>query len=280
MKIYGTVFRMLFCAMITCGIMFPSFAFAEGEFDVPPATVGEMKADPQYKKLHDLKGKSNKPSLSAEMKALRPKAIEETAQRVGVQEGYVWRYKQILSKLKSREQALDAIFDFGPLLLHGRTVMPPVITSADAYTEIRDPSNMVRVGSAYKILRPARFISVEPSWRDYLLVPEGAVKVEPIHASVLPTDSDEQAVWQSALDEGWMRGVEHADDMFRRGVNKLMVDMRGIIQYRVLEEAGYVSMPQVSRGHYAIRVGDKDLEFDQETFRIVEESKFKDAKVR
>lgn len=237
----------------------------------------DMRKDAQYQKLQSLKSKSTR-NLSAEARALRPKAIAETGHRVGVQEGFVWRYKQILAMLEKRKHELDTVFDFAPLLLHGGTVMPPVITRADAFTEISDENKMTRVGSSYKILKPARFLSTEPSWRDYLLVPEGALRVEPIHTGILPQNSKESKIWQESIDEGWKRGAEHAEDMFDRGVNKLLVDLRGLIQYKILERDGYVSIPKIARGHYAIRVGSRDLEFDQEIFRITEESAFKDRK--
>lgn len=261
---------------ILFSLLIPSYGFSSGELDIPAVTEKQVQSDPHFQKMISMRssGSKKRQTLSEEMKKLRETALEEVATRVGFQEGYLWRYKQILNILTMRESALDSIFDFGPLLLHQRTVMPPVITQADAYTELKNPNEMVRTGTSYKILKPAKLITVDPSWRDYLLIPEGAIRVEKIHAAMLPTDDDEQEVWEKAVTENWFNGIEHANKMFQVGVNKLLVDLRGIILYKMLEEQGYISVPKFARGHLAIRVGDENLEMDQEVFRIVEKSKF------
>lgn len=248
------------------------------ELVVPPAKKDEVFKSRQYKDIIAVKGSASKgrAPLSEEALALRPKALAETAERLGFQEGYFYRYKQIAKLLDSRKKMLDNIFDFGPFLLEGQKVMPPVITQADAYAEIMGPAEMVETGSSYRILRPARFVTVKPSWRDYLIIPEGAVKPEKIHPSMLPMNSEEQKIWRDAITEQWFNGMEHADRMFQIGVNKMLVDLRGIIQYQVLERRGYISMPMVARGHLDIKVGDENLEFDQQTFRITQKAKFQD----
>lgn len=248
------------------------------DLDIPPANRAEVESSKAFRDIIDIKGSSKKTKtpLSEEARALRPRALEDVATRLGFQEGYFYRYKQIQDILRKRRDVLDTVFDFGPFLLEGGRVMPPVITRADSYAEIKGPDEMVQTGTAYRILRPARFVTVKPGWRDYLVVPEGAVRPEKIHPSMLPMDSAEREIWKKAVTEQWFNGMEHADRMFQIGVNKMLTDLRGIIQYRVLERRGYVSMPQVASGHLAVRVGDENLEFDQQVFRITEKSRFKD----
>lgn len=263
----------LYCLLIFC--MTSTVCFASNNFDLPGISEHQVYEDSTFKKLYNLKGKSTRSKdLSAEFKKLRPKAIEEVATRIGFQEGFLWRHKQIDAMLQSRQNVLDSIFNFSPLLLYDKTVMPPVITHADSFTDVKSSDEMIKVGVAYKILKPARVISVEPSWRDYLVLPIDAIKVDKLHAAMLPSDDDEQEVWQKALVENWFNGIEHADKVFQIGVNKLLVDMRGLIQYKTLEKQGYISVPMLSRGHYGIRVGNENLEFDQEIFRLTEKSKF------
>lgn len=244
------------------------------ELNIPSVTREDMQNAPELKQLQSLRGKKGV-TISEDMKNLRLKAVTEVGERIGFQEGYNWRYRQIDALMKRRELALDAIFDFGPFLLEDGKVMPPVITSADSFMEIRNPDEMIATGKTYKILKPARFITVQPSWRDYLVVPENAIRTEKIHPSTLPMTSDEQKAWKEAVSEQWINGIEHADKMFEMGVNKLLVDLRGLIQYKVLADRGYISMPKIAKGHLAIRVGDENLEFDQQTFRITEKARFR-----
>lgn len=245
------------------------------ELNLPRITRNDIENAPELSQLKSLRGKKGV-AISEDMKNLRLKAIAEVGERIGFQEGYNWRYRQIDKLMKQRELALDSIFDFGPFLLEDGKVMPPVITSADSFMEIRNPDEMVSTGKTYKILKPAKFITVKPSWRDYLVVPESAVKTEKIHPSTLPMNAQEQKAWAEAVGEQWVNGVEHADKMFQMGVNKLLVDLRGLIQYKVLADRGYLSIPKIAKGHLAIRVGDENLEFDQQTFRITEKAKFRD----
>lgn len=244
---------------------------------VPAVDRADIERNEQYRKLMAMKGKKERrKSLSEEAKALRPKALAETATRLGFQQGYAYRYAQIADVLKQRSLLLDSIFNFGPLLLENGKVMPPVIVFADSFAEIRNPDEMVETGVTYKILEPAHFVTVQPSWRDYLLLPDDAVRVEKVHDSMLPLDAAEQLVWQEAISESWITGMEQADIMFQTGVNRMLVDLRGIIQYRILERQGYIAMPQIARGHLSIRVGDENLEFDQRVFRITEKARFKE----
>lgn len=249
----------------------------DAELNLPKVTRDEMMKAPELEQIRGLKGKKG-PAISEEMQNLRLKAVREVAERIGFQEGYIWRYRQIDRLLKSRELALDSIFDFGPFLLEDGKVVPPVIASADAFMEIKSPDEMVSTGKTYKILKPAKFVTVKPSWRDYLVVPEGAVKTEKIHPSTLPQNGKEREAWIEAVDEQWLNGIEYADKMFQTGVNKLLVDLRGLIQYKVLADRGYISMPRIAKGHLAINVGSEQLEFDQQTFRITEKASFKKKK--
>lgn len=267
--------RIAFLLFFSFSAILPVKASENENLDVPDTTVREVENDPEYKKMMNIKGKWQQ--LTEEMAALRPKALADVAMRIGFQEGWTFRYKKIFAFLKSRETDLDSLFNFAPLLMNKGTVMPPVITQADAYTEMEGKEKMVRTGLTYRILKPAKFISVEPSWRDYLLIPEGAMKVEKPNAAMLPMDSAEQLIWQTNFSTGWLEGMEYADRMFETGVNRLVIDMKGLVQYRLLERAGYISMPQIARGHVDIRVGDQNLEFDQEIFRITQQSKFKKA---
>lgn len=230
-------------------------------------------AKDRLSELSDMRGKGDV-KLSQEMAQLRPRALKETAEKLGVQEAFRIRYGELQQKCLDKRASLDKMFNFQPFLLHGGHVIPPVIVSADHYTDMSKVDEMVTVGSSFKILKPARFVSVPPSWRDYLLLNKNALNVEEPHPAMLPVNGKESDIWKQSLSEGWKIGLEHADNLFERSLNELRRDFVGLMQYKILSMKGYISVPMISEGHYAVKVGSDTLELDQQTFRITEQSSF------
>lgn len=243
-----------------------------GSLLISVPAVGEETS--RYQELMDMRGDKSV-RLTKEMVEMRPQALREAAERLGVQEAFREHYGAFQKELLSKKSLLDRMYDFTPLLLHKRHVLPPVIVTTESFADFPDPNKMIMVGKSFKILKPARFVSVPPSWRDYLLQPDGALHVEDTHPALLPLNGEESAIWRKGLAEGWKAGTEHAERLFARSMNELKRDYLGMLQYKSLSLKGYVSTPMISEGHYAIRVGDDILEFDQQTFRITAPSKFR-----
>jgi defect-in-organelle-trafficking protein DotC len=234
--------------------------------DAPPEGLG---------KYWDATGSGKAPTV--DMGSLRDKALAEVAERIGTQVGVRERFSSIRRMLDDRAAKLDGQFDFAPLLLNQGAVMPPVIAKVENFAEVSRPDEMVRVETSYKILVPAHFVSIPPSWRDYLLVPEAALAVEDPQPGALPSGAAERQLWRDGLSRGYRGGCEQADAMFRRSLSRLETDMLGAAEFIKLERSGYVSIPMVSKGQYAIKVGDRQMEVNQEVFRIVKDASFKDA---
>ena len=241
---------------------------------VPSTPVLSAPNGDRLAEISSMRGKGDV-KLSKEMEQLRPRALRETAEKIGVQEAFRKRYGELQAKCQEQRTSLDRMFNFQPLLLHGGHVIPPVVVSADKYTDISKVDEMVMVGNSYRILKPARFVSVPPSWRDYLLLADNALDVEEPHPAMLPMSSKEVDIWKSGVYEGWKTGMEHADRLFERSLNELKRDFTGLMQYKILSLKGFISVPMISEGHYAVKVGSDTLEFDQQTFRITEPSSFK-----
>ena len=238
------------------------------------ATLVQAATPTEFEKAINLKGHG---SLTAEEKKntdLRTGAVREEAVRYGIQTGFAWRYGAIARDCESRELSLDRDYPFDLLLLEGGTVQPPVITKADNSRSIENGSKMTATGKAWRILQPAMFVSNPPSWRTYLLVPKEALEVQAPHSSMLPKTSEEREVWKNGVTEGWNYGVEQAERTFRENVARLSREFNGMAEYHKLNRQGKISIPNVSKGHYAVRVGKDTLELDQQTFVINEAAQF------
>lgn len=260
-----------FCFLF-CILLFPTGVMAALK-DTPPD-----KAQKTYAELMNMRGTSSI-RISKEMAELRPKALREQAERLGVQSAFKSYYTSYEAELEQRTRELDRMFDFSPLLLHKGSVRPPVLTQAGESAELNGGSAMTRTSKSFHILKPAIFVSVEPSWRDYLVLPEGSKIVEEVHPAMLPLGSEERRIWQEGIRTGWEHGKEFAERMFKRNLNELERDYAGLILYKQLSQKGYVSTPIIAERHIGVQVGDTILEFDQQEFRITEPAKFQQRDV-
>lgn len=233
----------------------------------------EDRAQQAYTRLADMRGvRSIK--IPKEMAELRPKALREQAERLGVQTAFRVYYSSYEEEVEKHALKLDQMFNFSPLLLHKGHVRPPVLTRAGESSEVSHSTRMTKTGSSYRILKPAAFVSVPPSWRDYLILPEALKVVEEVHPAMLPLGSREREIWREGVDSGWKTGREFAERMFRRKVNELERDIAGLMLYKELSLKGFVSTPVIAENHVGVQVGDTILEFDQQEFRITQPSHF------
>lgn len=230
---------------------------------------------PVYQDALKMEGSgSGKASENAEQLQLRPQAVAETAHRFGVQLGFAERYRDIIKTCYAQKMNLDRLFPFYTLLIEKGKVVPPVIVNAESSLELVDPSVMKSTRSAWRILQPARFVTVPPSWRDYYVLPAESLNVEIPHKVMLPRDGKEKALWKEKLAEGYEQGKDFAFRHFETSNNRLMQEFVGLIQYHVLANQNMISIPGVKSGHYGIRVGKDTLELDQETFTLTAPSEF------
>jgi defect-in-organelle-trafficking protein DotC len=207
--------------------------------------------------------------MQAEARGLRLRIVKEAAYAMGVQAGAKWRNERISEVLEGQAAHLDTIFAFRLLLIDGQ-VLPPIIVRSDRSTELSDRT-VVKTGTSYKIIKDARFVSTPPSWRDYF---QTEFTVREVAPNLYPNSSEEVEAWEQEVARGWALGVQQADNIFEINMRLLTRDMRGLILFRQLAGQGYLSLPQVATGRYAIRIGDKNLDMDQTSFTIVEDSKF------
>ncbi len=239
-----------------------------------PAVVFAEQSPRELSEAMNLKGKGGLTAEEKDNANLRAEALHGEAVRYGLQSGFAWRYGLIVRDCASREHELDTMYPFDLVLLENGTVSPPVIVRADSSLSLDSPSRMTTTGTAWRIVSPAAFVSLPPSWRSYLSLSDEVLTAQKPHPAILPKTSKEREAWQAGVMEGWGYGVEQAESLFRSSMSRLNRDFSGMIQYHILNRQGMISIPDVSRGHYAVKLGKDTLELDQQVFTIKEGAKF------
>lgn len=173
---------------------------------------------------------------------IRRQKLQEAGALYGARAGLEARLNAIASALKGREAELDQIYAFQMLtepVTGGVQRTMPAIDVAGSAIEIA-PGGLrgVFVGQTIRIIEPAAIVARPPDWRDYLLLsfPRGA---DPDPA-LLPRDKDEQEIWSTAVDRGWLAGTQQADAMFSDAIAHLERLLVGMITYRILLLQGMV----------------------------------------
>lgn len=190
--------------------------------------------------------------------ALRMRGIREEGLRLGIRIGLAERYTHIESMLEANAPLLDQSYNFNPLLIDD-VVLPPVIHEANAAFNRVDQRTARAVRTTLRIEYPARIVALAPTWREFLL--KRFEMPEDPNAVLLPRDSREQRIWQSALEDGWTRGQVQADRIYESSLAVLTRTLEGMVRYRVLLARGMVSKPDV-------RTNDLGIVHDGKTLNV------------
>lgn len=176
----------------------------------------------------------------------RANALREAALPLGSHKGLADRSAELLAALDERATRLDTMYRFGALITRNG-VLPPVITEArDAVEATSD--QIRRADAMYKIAVPARFVTIAPSWRDYLFVGlriKAQVDSLPF-PSMLPKTAAERRYWKEEVELGYAQGRALADQILETNLARLNRDYTGMLRYSELLNRGMVSEPQVA----------------------------------
>jgi len=204
----------------------------------------------------------------------RSQAILDTALGLGVKAGMAWQLRNINAAISRRERDFDTIYDFGHLLIQDR-VVPPVITEArDLYNQDGDYALRLS-GAYYKIEYQARFSSVAPNWREYLTFPTPDLERASLMAALLPRDSDEKRIWQLAVSDGWLQGVDQANVMLKYGLDRMNRDFTGMIRFHTFVMQGKLSMPAIASEFIDLTNSGQTMSVDETLLRITTLPEFK-----
>ena len=222
---------------------------------------------------HSRAGQSSKvQALTARDEALadvsvpiRYQAMRDTALRYGAQQGLAARTVVINKTLEHRGSYLDRIFNFNSLLL-SHNVLPPVLVEARNTLNLDSPDAVRLADRVYKIVQPARFVTSAPSWRDYLWV--GYAKPEGPDTSVMPRSKGEREVWNQYINQGWINGIDQANQIFSENLGRLNRDYVGMVLYSDLLAKHMVSPPYVAKAKLGVTGDANEMHINDQIVRI------------
>lgn len=202
-----------------------------------------------------------------ELADMRYAALRDVALSVGARAGLAYRAGQLNEMLEKNSRQLERAFNFNSLIID-QNVLPPVLTEGRNTLEMTSYDALRISDRSYSILKPARFVTAAPSWRDYLYMPHQ--QPETPDTSLLPRNGAEQKVWKHFVDIGYEAGLKQADQIYEENLASLKRDYRGILLYVDLLERNMVTKPFVAKIEMGITGGGDDLTVGDRVLRITE----------
>lgn len=196
---------------------------------------------------------------------LRVESLKENSMTLGAQGALAARSEQIDAMLKKNEHYLDQAFNFNPLLLPNN-VLPPVLAEGRNTFNLADNETIRIADQTYHIEKQARFVTVAPTWHDYLWM--DFPKPEQPDNALLPKNPRESKVWDKYINEGWNQGLLQADSIFAENVARLKHDYVGMALYRKLVDENMISTPYVATSNLGVTGGGNNLNINDKVKRI------------
>jgi defect-in-organelle-trafficking protein DotC len=200
---------------------------------------------------------------------IRLQALRDTATSLGAQGALAWGSEHINDSLSRQSRYLDQVFDFSPLILD-HNVLPPILVESSSELNLDGPDTIRQASKSYKIIKPARFVTVPPTWRDYLFLDYKRPHLP--NRSLLPQNPSESQAWNFYLKRSWNAGTQQAYAIFNANLNRLKRDYLGIILYRELVAKNMITIPVVSKADLGITGDENYVRIQDEVLRITAQS--------
>ena len=235
----------------------------------------DIAPDTSHMSVHDIANLSaDSAPAAAAITPARANVLREAALPLGSHKGLADRSAEISTALDTRAARLDTMYRFGALITRNG-VLPPVIT--EARDAVEASSDQVRRADAmYKIVVPARFASIAPSWRDYLYVGlriKAQVDALPF-SSMLPKTAAERAYWKQQVELGYQQGRALADQILETNMARLNRDYTGMLRYSELLNRGMVSEPEVAVAPRVVSGDRNHIDVGDTLYRVTDHGGF------
>jgi defect-in-organelle-trafficking protein DotC len=207
----------------------------------------------------------NTHSALGDINEIRAQGLQEVAMGLGAQAGLAARAQVINDELEKNTTLLDKVFNFNVLILN-KSVLPPVLLEGRNSLNLNDPNTLRIADRRFKIGQQARFVSVPPNWRNYLVT--HFQKPDIPERSLLPKDKHEKELWDRSVTQGWERGIAQANAIFAENLARLKEDYRGMLLYRKLLALNMVTAPFVATTELGITGDGEEIFIDDQVLRI------------
>lgn len=197
--------------------------------------------------------------------AIRFQSLQDSALSIGARGGLAARSCELNKLLLQHEKLLNRVFNFNAMLLDNN-VLPPVLIEGRNTLQLSGGDAIRIADRTYQIARQAKFVTLAPTWRDYLWMAYTPPSTPDL--SLLPKSQAERMLWKKFIDEGWCCGIQQADTIFRENIGRLKRDFEGMIRYRTLLAQCMVSPPYVAQTDLGITGGGSDLTVNDRILRI------------
>ena len=219
----------------------------------------KLTADVGYVNVKHLPGGNGK------INPIRLEAIKETATELGARGALAWQSLHINQALNQATQHLDHVFNFNKLLIDN-DVLPPVITESNNDLTL-DNNDTIRLASkTYEIVSPARFVTTAPTWRTYLWMDYKKPNLP--SKTLFPKTQAEAEAWNYYLKQGWVSGIQQANEIFRENLDHLKRDYAGMVLYNDLLQQHMVSKPFVAKADLGITGNGDKIRINDKVLRI------------
>lgn len=195
--------------------------------------------------------------------------------RIGVYYGLAARSERIAARVEEKRYDLDRSYRFSALL-DENGMLPPVVSEVRDETQVEGERKR-EMSRVLKYEKPATFVSVAPTWRNYLFVGllqgKGGEPALP-DPSLKPKDDKERAIWKEALQSGWAAGEKQAEDIFAKNLARMERDFVGMVRYKSLVSTGLAKKPSVSVTRAAVSGDGKTLVLGDTLSAVTKPSEF------
>lgn len=213
----------------------------------------------------------------AKMTELRREALREGAQTYGSQMGYARRAYDIEKILERRSSDFDQVFSFDRVTSAAPAkagyIVPPIVSrSMNAFRTDAEGREASVADEYLTIVRAGRIVPVVPTWRDFLLFSSPSPEEPP--KSLLPSSQMEKGLFDEWFREGWVAGVELADEELESRLARLRRDFEGMLQYRRLVSLGMMDQMVLQQADFGVTGEGNEMRIGSRTVEIVTDAEF------
>lgn len=208
-------------------------AHALSEKSAPTPSLNELI------NMKHLVGKGSGPidSDTDKERDIRLNRMKESATVLGIHSGFNFEINRLHTNILSIEGYLDKLFDFGSLMRSTNTgqfeafLLPGVVEETEGKVEVSpDGKSLVYVERSLEILYEEKLVTVQPNWRNYLLLNPFKEYQAPFN-SALPKNEEEAEAWREGIKKGWEIGVSQANKELIANAKNLRRDFIGMTKY-------------------------------------------------